>query len=120
MRINEVILEKMTDHLIELCKFELELDELPPVSMVSAPTVGGNSSFGVFDGTIKVVCQNRHPIDTMRTLAHELVHWKQRSTNMELDGETGSEIENQANALAGVIMRKFGKKYPEYFLNTIP
>jgi hypothetical protein len=56
----------------------------------------------------------------MRTLAHELVHWKQRESGLELDGSDGSETEDQANAVAGVIMRKFGKMYPEYFVNSLP
>lgn len=120
MKINEAILEPIITHLLQICKQELNLDELPEIEMVSEPSVAGGSSFGVFDGKIKVVSANRHPVDVMRTLAHELVHHKQRISGMTLDGNTGSEIENQANAVAGVIMRKFGKKFPHYFLETIP
>jgi hypothetical protein len=45
------------------------------------------------------------------------VHFKQNLDN-RLDphsGDTGSNIENEANAVAGVIMRNFNKKYPEHF-----
>lgn len=59
---------------------------------------------------------NRHPNDILRTMAHELVHYKQ-DTEHQLNadsGMTGSPEENQANAIAGVVMRHFNKKYPEY------
>jgi len=95
---------------------------LPPIELVDGePTVGGGTSFGEFDGEkIRVVTMKRHPMDVMRTLAHELVHWKQLVSGDELDGSDGSSIENEANALAGVIMRKFGKMYPDYFVQTMP
>jgi hypothetical protein len=31
------------------------------------------------------------------------------------EGSDGSLIENEANAMAGEIVRKFGKKYPEIY-----
>ena len=49
--------------------------------------------------------------DLLRTLAHELVHRKQDEDG-RIDynsGETGSEIENEANAQAGILLRDFGK-----------
>lgn len=55
--------------------------------------------------------------DVLRTLAHELVHRKQAEIgplNAE-DGKTGSEVENEANAAAGVLLRQFGKYRPEIF-----
>lgn len=116
MKLNEVVLEGMLDNFFKMCREELQLDELPPIEFVSdEPTVEG-SSFGVFtDGGLKVVTMNRHPMDVMRTLAHELTHWKQRLAGQEMDGADGSDTENQANATAGVIMRRFGKAYPECF-----
>jgi hypothetical protein len=122
MKLREFVQEHMITHLLQLCKRELEIDELPPISILKDDTsTGGGTSFGQFteDG-IKVVSAGRHPMDVMRTLAHELVHWKQRVEGMELDGSDGSETENQANAVAGIIMRKFGQMYPEYFLNSLP
>ena len=60
---------------------------------------------------------NRHPMDILRTLAHEYVHYKQ---HMEkgLDRKSshaGSPTENQANAKAGELMRKYGQLHPELF-----
>lgn len=124
MKIKEAVLEPIVNHLLALCKEELQLDELPNIHLLSnTPAIksGDKSSFGEFSGdTIKVITTNRHPIDIMRTLAHELVHWKQKIEGYEMNGEDGSEIENQANSIAGIILRRFGEKYPEYFLNSLP
>ncbi len=123
MRLKEVVQENMLTHLLQLCKAELNLDELPPIELIHEPFIQGGTrkSFGEFDGEkIKVVVLDRHPMDVFRTLAHELTHWKQMQMDMDMDGSDGSEIEDQANALAGVIMRKFGEKFPDYFINSLP
>jgi Zn-dependent peptidase ImmA (M78 family) len=121
MKLKDIVLETMITYLIKLCKEELNLSEIPPIELISEPTIPGTTSFGVYTGdSIQVVILNRHPVDVARTLAHELTHWKQGQTGMHMDGNTGSQVENQANAMAGIILRKFGKKYPEFFFNTLP
>jgi hypothetical protein len=51
----------------------------------------------------------------MRTLAHELVHYKQDIEDRLDDnsGATGSPEENEANAQAGVVMRDYSEQNPE-------
>ena len=121
MKLCEFVQDHMITHLLQLCKHELGIDQFPTIHMVDQNTVGGGTSFGQFtDDGIQVVTAGRHPMDIMRTLAHELVHWKQQMDGAEMDGSDGSETENEANAIAGVIMRKFGKQYPQYFLDTLP
>jgi hypothetical protein len=121
MKIREAVSEHMITHLLNLCKKELSLTELPPIKFINEPNIPGTASFGAFDGGgIQVVTLNRHPVDVARTLAHELVHWHQRVTGQELNGETGSTTENDANAIAGVILRKFGEMYPQYFSEILP
>ena len=116
MKINEIFLQQMAEELVRLCKNEFNLENLPKIELLLNKNSIESSSFGMFDGEkIVVVAKDRHPLDTMRTLAHELVHWKQNENGAELDGTTGSFTENEANAIAGVVMRKFAKKYPEYF-----
>ena len=64
-----------------------------------------------------MVVGGRHPIDVLRTLAHELTHYKQ-DCDGKLEpgaGETGTEQENEANATAGIVMRDFANNQPEYF-----
>lgn len=75
-------------------------------------------TFGTYNPStdeIVVVKGQRHPVDVLRTLAHELVHHKQREDGKELNGEDGSDIENEANAKAGELMRKFRTVRPEIF-----
>ena len=71
-------------------------------------------SFGYFDpndNKIWVYVKNRNMADILRTLAHELVHRRQAELGMidNMSGETGSTIENEANAKAGILLRDFGK-----------
>ena len=41
---------------------------------------------------------------------------KQREQGKKADGHDGSPIENEANGLAGVLMRKFRYLHPEIYL----
>jgi hypothetical protein len=75
-------------------------------------------AFGsIIDKTIIYVSiVNRHPMDILRTVAHEYVHYKQSLQRMpSLNGNTGSLAENQANAKAGELMRKYAQLHPELF-----
>lgn len=53
--------------------------------------------------------------DWYRSLAHELVHQRQREDGIQMDGSDGSEIENEANSVAAVILREFGRRDPEIY-----
>lgn len=68
-------------------------------------------------GIIRVVAANRNLADVLRTLAHELVHRKQEKEGKLYAGagEDGTDVENEANALAAIIMRRFGKANPIIF-----
>jgi len=95
---------------------QLGIDTLPKVRLVDQPKT---TSFGTYDSvnnTITLVTGSRHPIDVLRTLAHELTHYKQHQEDrLSMDGgATGSEEENEANSEAGVIMRDFAKQNPEF------
>ena len=77
-------------------------------------------SFGQYDpekNHLQLAISNRHILDIIRTLAHELVHCAQRHQGEFPDdaGQTGSPYEDQANALAGRIMRGFADRRPELF-----
>lgn len=69
---------------------------------------------------VKVYAKNRNTGDIMRSLAHELVHHKQfidgRLDNPAEQGKDGTDIENEANAMAGEIVRKWGKENPEIYI----
>lgn len=124
--LNEEITHKefgpMMDSFVSFASDHLGIKSLPKVRYKSPDEKF--SSFGAYSPTtseIVIQTKNRHPIDVLRTLAHELVHHSQREKgeitdkNVEESGKTGSHIENKANAEAGVIMRKYGKKNPKMF-----
>ena len=101
---------------------DLELDSLPKFDFVfdSEGSIERRSFGGYQPGEefITITVKNRHIMDVCRTLAHELVHYSQ-DLKQELDddeaGSTGSPQENEANARAAVIMRNFGKAFPDMF-----
>jgi hypothetical protein len=106
-------------HLLPIAMQELNINEIPKISIKKKLNYNGQPSFGSFsNGGIELGIDGRHPVDVCRTLAHELVHYKQGKTD-RLDaesGNTGSPEENQANSVAGIIMRKFSKQYPQYII----
>jgi Zn-dependent peptidase ImmA (M78 family) len=69
------------------------------------------------DNVIHLTIINRHPMDILRTLAHEYVHYKQHIEKglQRKSSHAGSPTENQANAKAGELMRKYGQMHPELF-----
>ena len=104
---------------LPLAMRDLGLTMLPKiVPELRIESTDGQASFGRFvDGEmiIQLAMANRHPVDILRTLAHELVHYKQKTLGKikHDSGETGSPEENQANTIAGIIMRHFNKEYPD-------
>ena len=71
-------------------------------------------------GFLVVYAKDRAIVDVIRSLVHELVHHKQnlegRLKDAVKDGEDGSPIENEANAKAGEIVRRYGKLNPEIYV----
>ena len=67
--------------------------------------------------TLHVNLNDRHILDILRTTAHELAHCRQNElAKLPNDaGKTGSPWEDEAHAIAGVIMRDFADANPEMF-----
>jgi len=119
--VNESLDTKVDSSIIkEFIKFaigKLQINKIPEGLTLSYNNDEAKSrhSFGTFDpnnGKIWLYVKNRNMADILRTLAHELVHRKQDEDG-RIDyssGETGSEIENEANAQAGILLRDFGKQ----------
>lgn len=110
---------------IGFCKAELNIQTLPKISLLNDKSfVEQNRSFGEYNpqtNAIRVVALNRNLADICRSLAHELCHHRQNELDMIYNeaGETGTDIENDANAMAGIIMRDYGKRNADvYELNT--
>lgn len=102
-------------------KNELGLKELPSIDLINNKEEAiNNRSFGGYRPSMKSIMVNtadRHPADVYRTLAHELVHYKQdiEGRLTAEAGETGDQFENEANTLAGIIMRNYGRKNPKIY-----
>lgn len=117
--VTEQDLVVMIKDFLPLALKELSLKKAPRI--ILKPHVehdGEQATFGQFDGqneTVYLGIADRHPVDILRTLAHELVHFAQHQAGVMHPGagETGSPIENEAHGVAGVIMRHFNKKYPD-------
>lgn len=111
-------------HLIrEFIKFNinvLELKSLPKISFTSdkskTKTYAHND---IVNDTIVIYTKKRSLGDILRSLAHELIHYAQKQhgtlNSIPNPGSTGSEIENEANAGAGIILRHFGTMHPQIF-----
>jgi len=97
----------------------LKLDHVPKIKLEKFIEDDEQPTFGKFvqdDNMIYIGLENRHPIDILRTLAHEMVHYKQNVDNKlnPESGRTGSPEENEAHQIAGIIMREFNKARPEF------
>ena len=128
MKITELLVEgaesnanvvQMFKDFLPLAMEVLGIDRLPKLKFEPEINTGQQPSFGMYavgENVLFVALKNRHPVDILRTTAHELVHFKQdiRGELNDNSGETGSPEENQAHEIAGVIMRHFNKKYPQY------
>lgn len=110
---NSPILQDYYSHFLDFTCEALGIPECPPVKLVSKT---GSSSFGnynLFTKVITVATDGRHVADILRTLAHELVHEAQ---HMNGDPTLSLEqLEYEANAVAGMIMREYNKLHPELY-----
>ncbi len=106
---------------VQFASRRLGLDKQPKIKLIRDPkSASVRRSFGGYmpgQYSIEINIGNRHIMDVLRTLAHEMVHYKQDLNNeLNVDsGKDGSPQENEANAKAAVIMRLWGKMNPELF-----
>ncbi len=114
------------EEFIQFCKLKLDINQLPQIGFTNdRDWAVDRKSFGQYNpdsGNIEVYTGNRNLADILRTLGHELVHHRQRELNMIKpdSGKTGSHIENQANSLAGIMMRDFGKNNEMIYEHLLP
>jgi hypothetical protein len=103
---------------IVFLKRELSLTIDIPYILIDDPDFSKkNRAFGMMnsDGIVYISIINRHPLDILRTVAYEYVHYKQSIKRVAMNPNPGSPSENEANAKAGEIIRKYGKLHPELF-----
>jgi predicted nucleotidyltransferase len=113
---NDLTKEKIIKDFIIKCKKDLGMNKLPKITIINDKNwVKNNKSYGSYNPvnkSIMVYFGDRNLADFLRTLSHELTHHWQNENNRikELSGETGSDIENEANAKAGILLRNYGKE----------
>ena len=117
--------EDQTDNIladfIEFAAQALDLQQIPKITFSDDEQLAKNMhSLGAYQpksDELLVIKGPRLTADILRTLAHELVHRKQNELGplSAEDGKTGSDVENEANAAAGVLLRQFGQYRPEIF-----
>lgn len=113
---NKQELVSQVEEFVKWAKPQLGIDIPVKVKLVPVKkTVNGQFSFGSFNpnnNEIVVAYKDRHILDCLRTLAHEMTHLHQNLMNQLTadSGKTGSEQENQANQFAGILMRNWTKK----------
>lgn len=107
-------MQSVIKHLNDFVKFaakELSLSKLPKIHLVGNKENTKNAFGHSINNEIYIRVTDRHPDDIMRTIAHELIHIKQTQT-----GKHGTQFrEDEANAIAGRIMRKYNTTYPSVF-----
>ena len=127
--------EKLVKKFLPYVFKELKIKTIPPIHFrngknglhvkdIPGVTIVKNSGFSQVKGTfgqtsqknrIVVNVENRQPLDALRTLAHELVHYHQHITGVHGTGETGSPTENEANVRSAIVMRNFDYEHPDVF-----
>jgi Zn-dependent peptidase ImmA (M78 family) len=121
MNLQQFLTESKKSHIqdfISFAKEYLNLSGTPQIIVIDDPKFSANNkTFGCYEldnDVIKVQVAQRHPMDIYRTLAHELVHYKQKEDGKEMNGNDGSEIENEANATAAVLLRQYSQRIPNH------
>ena len=115
-KLNEGVIEDF----IEFGRKELSLDDDFRVNLTSnGDDIETLANYDMLDNEINVLTKDRADADIIRSIAHEMVHHKQNVRgdlrgNPE-EGEDGSPWEDEANARAGVLVRKFGKINPDIY-----
>jgi hypothetical protein len=100
---------------------ELGIENEPRINYSSEMSIVlNNRSFGSTkpNGEVWVHVGNRNTADIMRTLCHELIHVKQfedGTASVDMDEEQRQFIEDEANAIAGRMMRTYGKEHAEIY-----
>lgn len=113
--------EEMLQKFVAFAAEQIGIESMPRIRFRRDPAWSErNSTFGRYvpeENILYVSMADRHPMDIMRTVAHELTHHRQDEIAPMPDGcgDTGSAWENEANAAAGIIMRRFSELHPDLF-----
>ena len=118
--------QKSIQHFVEWASGRLKLQEQPKVNLIGggefAETKTSLGGYNPQTKEIYVAIEGRLGADILRTIAHEMVHRKQDEMGLvrnESDGNDGSPIENNAHAVAGILMREYGRINKQIYTEDI-
>ena len=118
--------QKTISDFVNFCCQVLGIQQQPTFQLVEDTSWAlERRSFGEYNpmnASLSVYSKNRNMADILRTIAHELVHHRQSELGKLKpgSGDTGSDIENQANSLAGIILREYGKMNQLIYESKLP
>jgi hypothetical protein len=105
------------DNFIKLLQSELVLSDDVYINFVENRDSSMTTGVRRPNNEILVLSGNRLLVDILRTLAHEWVHeYQYQKMGLRDDQpiqDIGGKEENMANALSGVMVKKFAKKHPK-------
>ena len=111
--------EQQVQEFMLWCKSKLKLkQELPNIEFSDKKDSKEMHHTGYYndqENKLWVYTGNRNLIDILRTVAHEFTHRKQGEQG-RIDSDQsypGSPIEQEADAVAGYLMKLYGKEHPE-------
>ena len=113
---NKKSLKDKTEHFVNFVSKTLGLKSSPNVVLV--PNREGEMTTALYNlenKEIKVLYKNRAFFDIARSIAHEMVHQKQHENGQHMDGSTGSPCEDEANAVAGRLIRIYSKQNKDFY-----
>ena len=107
----------LISNFIDLCNTELSIDEscnykIYFVDNREKHSIKTTAFYNPYDNTIKIYAKDRMIIDSLRSLAHEMTHMMQNEMGL-ITGpvkDEGGFHEDQANAKAGLIVKRFIKR----------
>lgn len=120
LREKNLISEGIIDNFIDFGKEYLTLpNDFKIVLTDNGDDIETLGNYNMEDKTIKILTKNRAIPDIIRSIAHEMVHHQQNDRgdlrgNPE-EGKSGSPWEDEANAKAGSLVRKFGEDNPDIY-----
>ena len=109
------------ENFVDFAHKELKIKDDCPIDVETEPSSKyTTSNYHIYDKKIKVLDNGRKLADILRTIAHELVHHKQNELGMLVGDipEIGGKIEDQANAYAGRLVKKYGKQTPNLYMES--
>ena len=113
-KLNDYSKKKLNDF-VKFIKNELKIKDVPTISIQNhrdGLKTTANYDYTKENKIVKVCSKNRAMVDVMRSLAHELVHhkqWEEGRLNGPKPPDIGGEIEDEANAKAGQLIKMYAK-----------